>query len=135
MIGVGTDFTAGHFADLCRYVKPSGRSACTANWGRPNLSDDVDVTLFPLFKNLAAGDTAIDGDRALVGFTSTVCVLKDSPSCFTNHDPAAILDSGKSFSVLWARSLKSFTGPSANTYFPIPAIRVSGHWYAYSVDL
>jgi hypothetical protein len=52
----------------------------------------VDLSYLPIFKNVKLGYTAIDGDKALIGFTGTVCVLELSPSCFTNNDPAAILN-------------------------------------------
>ena len=68
--------------------------------------------------------------KALIGFTGTVCILKQYPSCFTNNDPAAILDSGKSFSTLWSQSLTS----PANVYSLSPAIKFNGNWYAYTVN-
>ena len=55
---------------------------------------------------------------------------KQYPSCFTNNDPAALLDSGKSFKTLWSQSLMS----STNIYSLSPAIKVNGDWYAYTVN-
>jgi hypothetical protein len=108
LIGLVTAFSAGHFTDLCKYEEPSSRSGCISAWS----PSDVDFTLLPFFKNVKPGYTAINGDKALIGFTGTVCILKESPSCFTNNDPAAILDSGQSFSMLWRQSLMS----AANAY-------------------
>jgi hypothetical protein len=129
LIGVATAYSTHHYTDLCRYVEPSQRSGCISAWsGNPGLR--VDLADFPLPKNVKPGYTAIDGDKALVGFTGNVCVLKLYPSCFTNNDPAAILDSGKSFSALWSQSLMSLY----NAYYLSPAIKVNGNWYAYTVN-
>ena len=129
LIGLVTAFSAGHFTDLCKYEEPSAQSGCTSAWsGKPGM--DVDLALLPFFKNVKPGYTAIDGDKALIGFTGTVCILKLYPSCFTNNDPAAILDSGKSFSTLWSQSLTSL----ANVYSLSPAIKINGNWYAYTVN-
>jgi hypothetical protein len=130
LIGVTTAFSTGHFTSLCKYEEPSARSGCISAWGSPDLRSDVDLADYPTFKNLKAGYTAIDGDKALVGFTGTACILKLYPSCFTNKNPAAVLDSGKSFSALWSQSLMS----SGNVYSPSPAIKVNGKWYAYTVN-
>jgi hypothetical protein len=129
LLGVAAAYSTQHFTDLCKYEEPSQRSGCTSAWsGTPAL--DVDLADLPIFKNVKPGYTAIDGNKALIGFTGKVCVLKLSPSCFTNNDPAAILDSGKSFSALWSQSL-TWHG---NGYSPSPAIKVNGTWYAYTVN-
>lgn len=139
MIGVITAFSTGrladplstaHLADLCRYEEPSQRAGCTSAWSSRTPGLAVDLADLPIFKNVKPGYTAIDGDKALVGFTGTVYVLKLSPSCFTNNDPAAILDSGKSFSTLWSQSLTS----PANVYSLSPAIKINRDWYAYTVN-
>ena len=130
MIGVATAFSTGHFIDLCNYIEPSQRSGCTSWWGSPTLGSDLDLAQMPTFRNAKPGYTAIDGDRALIGFTGTECVLKQYPSCFTNNDPAALLDSGKSFSTLWSQSLMATSG----SYSLCPAIKVNGDWYAYTAN-
>lgn len=126
--GVAAAFTTGHFVDLCKYQQPW--AGCASAWGSPNLRSDVDLADYPTFKNLKIGYTAIDGDKALVGFTGTVCVLKDYPSCFTSTNPAAVLDTGKSFSALWSQSLTA----QANAASLSPAIKINGNWYAYTVN-
>lgn len=132
LIGVTTAFSTGHYTNLCKYEEPSARSGCISAWGSPNLRSDVDLADYPTFKNLKVGYTVIDGDRALVGFTGTACILKQYPSCFTNKNPAAVLDSGKSFSVLWSQSL--MPSSSGTVYSPSPAIKVNGKWYAYTIN-
>jgi len=129
-IGLVTALSTGHFIDLCKYEEPSQQSGCTSAWssGPPGLQ--VDLADLPTFKNVKLGYTAIDGDKALTGITGTGCVLKLYPSCYTNNDPAAILDSGKSFSTLWSQSLTSLR----NVYSLSPAIKINGNWYAYTVN-
>ena len=127
MIGVAAAFSTRHLTDLCKYIEPSQRSGCGPSTWSP---DEVDWALLPIFKNVKPGYTAIDGDKALIGFTGTVCVLKLFPSCFTNNDPKAVLDSGKSFSTLWSQSLMS----TQSVYSLSPAIKVNGTWYAYTVN-
>jgi hypothetical protein len=130
MIGVATDYSTGQFADLCTYDPPSQQSGCLSSWmGSPSPGDEVDLAQMPTGKNVKPGYTAIDGSQALVSFTGTVCVLKDSPSCFTNHDPAAILDSGKSFSQLWWQRIR-LPPTDGNFYSLSPAVKVHGKWYA-----
>jgi hypothetical protein len=131
LIGVSTAFSTGNFTSQCKYLQPSARSGCTSDWGSPDLRMKVDLADYPTFKNLKVGYTAIDGDRALVGFTGTACILKMSPSCFTNKNPAAVLDSGKLFSALWSQSHASTGG---NAYSLSSAIKVNGKWYAYAVN-
>jgi hypothetical protein len=130
LTGVSTAYSSRHYTDLCKYLEPSQRSGCTSAWSSRTLGSEVDLADLPIPKNVRPGYTAIDGDKALIGFTGTVCVLKLYPSCFTNNDPAAILDSGKSFSTLWSQSLTSLD----NAYFLSPAIKVNGSWYAYTVN-
>ena len=127
---ITSPLSTGHLVDLCKYEEPSQRSGCISSWGSATLAEEVDLADLPIPKNVKPGYTAIDGDKALVGFTGTVCVLKLSPSCFTNNDPAAILDSGKSFSTLWSQSLTS----PGNVYSLSPAIKINGNWYAYTVN-
>ncbi len=128
LIGLVTAFSTRHFADLCKYEEPW--AGCASAWGSEMLGSEVDLADLPFFKNVKLGYTVIDGDKALVGFTGTVCILKLYPSCFTNNDPAAILDGGKSFSTLWSQSLTS----PANVYSLSPAIKFNGNWYAYTVN-
>jgi len=83
------------------------------------------------YKNLAMTYTAIDGDKALVGSTGSVCESNVTPKCVTNTDPAAIFDSGKSFAALWNETVNS----KNNSYALIPLIKVNGAWYGYSSSL
>jgi hypothetical protein len=129
MLGVAAAYS-GHYTGLCRYEPPGAQSGCVAAWsGDPG--DRVDLSELPFGRNIKPGYTAIDGDEALIGYTGSVCELKRSPSCVTNNDPAAILDSGKSFSTLWTQSLLSF---SESGYSLSQAVKINGKWYAYTVN-
>jgi len=130
MIGVVTAYSTGRFADSCKYEEPSQQFGCTSAWSPGPPGSHGDTSELPFFRNVKPGYTAIDGDKALVGFTGTRCILKELPSCITNDDPAAVLDSGKSFSTLWSQSLTSLP----TVYALIPAIKVNGSWYVYTVN-
>ena len=80
----------------------------------------------PTYKNVVVTYTAIDGNEALVNITGTVCDPSQTPSCTSNSDPAAVLDSGKPFTTLWAESVASSGG-----YTPFVMTKVNGKWYNY----
>jgi hypothetical protein len=130
MMGVAAAYSTDRYTDLCRYEPPGAQSGCLAAWsGTPG--DRVDLSELPFGRNIKPGYTAIDGDKALIGYTGSVCELKRLPSCITNNDPAAILDSGKSFSALWTQTLTSY---SEADYSLSPAVKINGQWYAYTVN-
>ena len=52
-------------------------------------------------------------------------MLTQAQTCVSNSDPAAVLDSGKSFAALWTQAMGTLSG----AYSPIPCVRVSGTWY------
>jgi hypothetical protein len=130
MMGVAAAYSTGHFADFCRYEPPGAQTGCLSAWsGDPGA--DVDLSELPFGRDIKPGYTAIDGDKALIGYTGSVCELKRLPSCVTNNDPAAILDSGKSFGALWSQSLTSY---SEGGYSLSMAVKINGQWYAYTVN-
>jgi len=77
------------------------------------------------YNGFTVGYTLIDGRQALVGATGQLCVLTQAQTCVSNSDPAAVLDSGKSFAALWTQAMDTLSG----AYSPIPCVRVSGTWY------
>jgi hypothetical protein len=120
------DVESGHFADICSLLKPSQQATCKSELGSiPAAELKADM---PTFKNLATTYTAIDGDKALVGSTGSMCDPNAKSKCTTNTDPAAIFDSGKSFATLWNQTVNS----KNNSYTLIPLIKVNGAWYGYS---
>jgi hypothetical protein len=74
--------------------------------------------------------TAIEGDLALVGATGKVCL----GGCFTNNDPAALFDSGRSFNSLWLEPTNG-SNSDQGTYALGRCIRVNGTWYSYAASI
>jgi hypothetical protein len=126
MAGVVKSLTTGPIADFCKYEQPSEQSACHSTFGQVTKAEVAGQV--PTFKNFAVGYTAIDGTKALIDITGTICVPNQKPSCYTNKDPAALLDSGKPFATLWSQAIAA----PANVYSLSPAIEVNGRWYAYT---
>ena len=98
MSGVITALTSGHLTDFCKYEQPSAQSGCNSTMSQVTPSEAA--SQLPTFKGVQVAYAAIDGTKALIGITGTICIPNSKPSCFTNTDPAAIFDSGKSFSCL-----------------------------------
>jgi hypothetical protein len=117
---------SGHFADMCPIVEPSQQAACKSQLGSVPVAEIK--AYLPAYKNLATTYTAIDGDKALVGSTGSVCDPSGTPKCTTNTDPAAIFDSAKSFATLWTETVNS----KNNGYALTPLVKVNGAWYGYS---
>jgi hypothetical protein len=126
MTGVYSSITKGPVIDFCKYEQPSEQSNCRATFSQ--LTQAQVATYLPTFKNFGLGYVAIDGAKALIGVTGTICVPHQTPRCFTNTDPAAIFKSGKPFATLWTQAVAA----PANVYSLSPAVEVSGKWYAYT---
>jgi hypothetical protein len=116
---------AGNYKGICQYYEPSQQSTCNSNVA--SASPAALASAFASFKTIKATYTVIDGDQALVGATGKVCD-PSTGKCSTNNDPAAVLDSGKSFSALW----KEASASSSDVYSPIPTIKINGKWYGYT---
>jgi hypothetical protein len=112
-------------AAACAYVEPSAQSSCNSS-----LSGVTQAQMGTSIKNLGMGWVAVNGTKALVGTTGSVCSKNNTPQCSANSDPAAILDSGKSFSDLWAAAV-SAENSTTNSYSLGPCVEVSGKWYVY----
>jgi hypothetical protein len=123
------DVESGHFTDMCSFTEPSQQAKCKSQF-RSVPAAQIKAYM-PTFKNLATTYTAINGDKALVGSTGSVCNPNATPKCFTNTDPAAIFDSGKSFATLWNEAVNS----KNDSYSLVPLIKVNGAWYGYSPSL
>ena len=128
MAGVVKSITVGPITDFCKYEQPSAQTQCKSTFGQVTKAEVA--TQLPTFKNFAVGYTAIDGTKALIGITGTICVPNQKPKCYSNTNPAAILDSGKPFATLWSQAVAA----PANVYSLSPAIEVNGSWYAYTAS-
>lgn len=126
LTGVVSSIESGNYTGFCRYEQPTLQAQCNA--GISQATSQQAASQLPTFKNVKVGYTAIDGDKALVGLTGTICVPNSKPACFTNNDPAALFSSGKSFATLWNEAVKA---PS-NMYALSPVTKINGNWYAYT---
>jgi hypothetical protein len=129
MTGFIDALNAKNYTAVCSYVLPSTQSKCRALFS--SVSPSLLATKMPFAKNSGLGYVAIDGTEALIGTTGEYCAPGQSPECYTNKSPAAILNSGKSFSALWktavAETSSNSTGPNVYTLFPCE--EVGGKWY------
>lgn len=110
-------------AASCDYIYatyPASLARCRAELGQ------IPRNQMPYSESVKIGYVAIDGTRALVGVTGTICSPGSTPECVTNADPARIFSTRESFATLWARTVNS---SSANTYSLLPCVEVGGRWY------
>jgi hypothetical protein len=75
------------------------------------------------------GYVAIDGTRALVGFTGKLCPPGNKPQCLTNANPSAIFSAGTTFAALWTQTLNP---TSSRAYTLLPCVEAGGKWYVGS---
>jgi hypothetical protein len=118
---------AKKYSAVCPYALPSVQSQCRTALG--SVSPSVLAPHMPFAKNAGLGYVAIDGTEALVGTTGEYCAPGQTPECFTNNDPAAIFNSGKSFSALWKAAVAATNSNSTNVYALFPCQEVGGKWY------
>jgi hypothetical protein len=114
---------ARDFTGACGYAAPADQAACKAEIagnGSQHAMPPADT-----YNGFSVGYTLIDGRQALVGATGQLCVLTQAQTCVSNADPAAVLDSGKSFAALWTQAVDALSG----AYSPIPCVQVRGTWY------
>jgi len=116
--GVTDAIVSGQYTAVCTYMRPSAASSCSATMSQ------VTASMMPTIQNFGIGYTAIEGDKALGGTTGTFCG-QGAGQCYTNTDPAAILDSGQSFDSLWTQAGNA----SSTAYSLAQVIGVDGRWY------
>jgi hypothetical protein len=116
------------YKSFCSYLLPANQPDCLALYS--SAAPGALAAAMPSLKNARAGYIAIDGTRALVGMTGEACSPLDSPKCVTNNDPAALLNSGKSFDTLWKATMAQANTPNApHVYSLLPCQKVGGKWY------
>lgn len=125
MAGEALALDRGKPVGTCPYFEPSFQAQCRKALALMSKAD------IPTIKDFAIGYIAVDGKEALVGTTGIFCVPDEKPRCVPNHDPAALLASGKSFKALWAETTAS-TNSSANTYELAACQEINGRWYVSS---
>jgi hypothetical protein len=109
-------------ATVCDYLYPVGPARqCVPSYSHASRDQ------LPWGVSFRIGYVAIDGTRALVGFTGKVCSPGDLPECVTNTSPAAIFSSGSTFTTLWTQAT-SLT-PGDHVYSLQPCAEKGGKWY------
>lgn len=109
-------------AAACEYLyapAPGGR--CAAQF-RDTPRNQLPYALSPRI-----GYVAIDGTRALVGFTGKICSPGNTPKCVTNTDPATIFSGGSTFTTLWMQTTSPTFGNSG--YSLQACVESGGKWY------
>jgi hypothetical protein len=123
LAGTVAAFNSKKNAESCVYAEPSFQTACRSQ------ASQLPISQISHFKDFALGYVVIDGDKAAVGWTGTVCVPGQTPECVTNDDAAAVFSRTKSFSALWSNAIKPSSG-----YSLTPCIEIDGKWYMYSAS-
>lgn len=120
---------AGSLMQACAYIPPSAQASCQATMAR------VPTGSGPTLQDFALGYVAVEGNEALVGITGTDCPANQTSACASNFDPAAGLDEGEPFSVLWAEQVAANASSTTNSYSLAPCLKVGTKWYLYGTDL
>jgi hypothetical protein len=88
----------------------------------------------PYGVSFTTGYVAVDGTRALVGFTGKICwsgalPLEDAaPECLANANPAAVFAARDTFAALWTRAAGGST-IGAFSYALVRCVESGGKWY------
>jgi hypothetical protein len=126
VIGFFDAINAKKYAAVCSYVPPGVQSSCRKQLLTADGSGLL-TAFMPTAKNLRPGYVAIHGTKSLVGTTGELCWPAGQPTCVSNNNPAAILNSGKPFSAVWKATFASAS--SSGVYTLYPCLKVGGKWY------
>lgn len=129
MLAETSALKAGKFADICSFDEPSDQSFCKHAMKQASASETKSE--MPAIKNFTVTYTAVDGAKALVGATGTICDHDGKSNCTTNTDPAALFDSGKSFAALWKQATTA-SNSNNSAYGLNQLVKINGAWYEYS---
>jgi len=125
VLGVLAGLESHSVSGVCAYVQPVAQSSCRGLLNFPGMT-------WPTAARIHIGYVAIDGNRALVDATGTSCSPHETPRCLTNKNPAALLDSGKTFGALWTATLASgFSLSQKHVYSLGPCVKVRSKWYMW----
>jgi hypothetical protein len=106
-------------AQACQYLYGPDAS-CQASFSHEPRNQ------LPYSVSAKIGYVAIDGTRALAGFTGEICSPSATPRCVGNANPASIFATGMTFPALWAQTLNPTSG---GEYSLQPCVEVGGKWY------
>jgi len=108
------------FLAFCSLAVPSEAARCRTTLSSSSASQVK-------FKDLAVGTVTVQGDKALVVFTGSICDPTGA-QCQTNTDPNAALANGTSFDKAYAAALNGSNGSSSA--FASALVHQGGLWYA-----
>ena len=106
----------------CPYFPPGFQTQCEAEFDSPSPP-----TIGGVQKNFRLGYVVIDGDKALVATSETVCAVGQTPECSSE---AALFPRGKTFAALWNETISELSGPKKDDGL-YPCVLVGGRWYLY----
>jgi hypothetical protein len=118
------ELTSSTVGRACGYLIKSSQMPCL---GGMYEAVEQGINISYSYKSFDLGYAAVDGAQALVGTTYTqLCRKIQTRTCSPdNADPAALLDSGKSFAELWTQAQHA----NSSEYFLFPCVEVDGTWY------
>jgi hypothetical protein len=121
-VGVLAAVSSKDPAALCEYTDAYASSVaqCKAQISQASRGQAAYI------ESVKIGYVAIDGTRALVGFTGKICPPGNTRECVANADPSAIFSAGNTFTALWAQTVNPDSG---NAYSLLPCVEVGGKWY------
>lgn len=123
--GLVHDLNIERYTDACQYFEPVVQEQCHVE-----MTETAPYS-FRVFSPFAIGYVVVNGDKALVGWTGSLCIAGTaSPVCTVNQDPAGGFD-GSSFEAIWDAAAQNRSPYSTTSYGVDPAIRVGGSWYNY----
>ncbi len=120
--------SANDSATACGYLDPAAVVACS------ELPGQSARNRLPYGVSFATGYVAVDGTRALVGFTGKICwpgatpLGNATPECIANANPAAIFSARDTFAALWTRRTDA-SAADAFSYALVRCVESGGKWY------
>jgi hypothetical protein len=120
--GVLASLSAKDPVSVCDYILYGPRARCRTDYSRVTRGQ------LPYAVSVKTGYVAIDGTRALLGYTGELCSPGSIPRCIANDNPAAIFSAGRSFGALWTLTVNPSFEP-APMYSLLPCVEVGGKWY------
>jgi hypothetical protein len=120
--GVLASLSAKDPSSVCDYILYGPQARCRTDYRHATRAE------LPYAVAAKTGYVAIDGTRALLGYTGGLCAPGSIPRCISNDDPSAIFSEGQPFGTLWTLTVNPSFEP-APTYSLLPCVEVDGKWY------
>jgi hypothetical protein len=125
MVGYIAALNENDYKVVCSYMEPSQQAGCDAVMSYEAKGTGENAPAVYKITDFKLGYSAVySGSEALVGSTGTVCVKSSGKNdCTTNNNPAAVLDGGHPFFLLWDNV------GGGNGYYPRAVVAIEGKWY------